>query len=576
MDVDETKIISPDLKRRRGKTSRGKTSSSGRGKRSRTTDPNYNDEQKFSCDLLDNKWCKNLIKFRRLLESRSACMYRYLLSTMGPGKIFSTYLTLSVLLSFVQPVEAKKMLHNSLYVMYPDADLTTLKSGIEQLIGCNRQWNTKTKSAEKISKRLDIRATYDQPWAVETVRALMFLQQVEGVINKPQFVEESAKYVNLSSGKLSKISDAFDKRCAKHNPNNPTECEEDAKCTLRTTSKGKKVCINSQRYRQLKAGDAKSYYILDDGQTGKFFVYRPMCLANVISGNSGIFLRQEIDRNNKIISGKRDTYTITFPPFGGESVSKATMRGAYAFYYGGYIQDVKLTNGGKVGVQIGMFRYIDQWYKTCFEELGISKKSDIYIVGTSLGGALANLASFYLLEKGYKKIHMYACGAPRVGDYNLNRYMASADLAPDSANYVRFNNVVKGDKFYTEYDPVAKFPPNSWSVTGYTGYGHLRFVDNSRIRGMAAGLTFKPVLGCFTNQPDYDMMPGTFASTISGLNKQTPIGGDCANHWDYVHSLNAYSADVFLNAKAYSGDPEHYMSFFDAVRDLNAYPCKQN
>ena len=264
-----------------------------------------------------------------------------------------------------------------------------------------------------------------------------------------------------------------------------------------------------------------------------------------------------------------DKYTVTFPPFGGDNQLSLVCYGFHMFYYNGYIQKYTTTSGEKVGIHIGFYKYAKSWYINCFKDLGISKTAHIYITGVSLGGGLTNTAAYILLQAGYKNVHFYAFGAPRVGDQSFRNYMNASKFAEDSANYVRFNNVVKTDRFYSQFDPVCKFPPNeitSWGAAGYS----LRYVDNPRLKIMAAGLTFNPVFKTYFNQPDYN-----FINPGSRLSKQTPIGAECGEYFELVHSMGSYDYNIFLgsNVDVGGGKKPRYEDRYDAILDLNTDPC---
>ena len=169
-------------------------------------------------------------------------------------------------------------------------------------------------------------------------------------------------------------------------------------------------------------------------------------------------------------------------------------------------------------------------------------------------------------------MHYYAFGAPRVGDERLTEYMNEADFGGDSANYVRLNNVIKNGRFTCQFDPVCKFPPKQMGLLSPLGYS-LNFHDNSRLRGMSGGLTFNLVFNTFDAQPEYDMIEKTIYGNL--YNHLTPLGGACAEHWDYVHSLNAYHEEVIIGHPYFGGDTANprNIDYYDAIRNLDKYPC---
>ena len=504
-------------------------------------------------------------------------MYEYLSKKLGPSKVYRAMLTIPIIASFTNPVMAKKLIENSLYVAYPTSAVTRkrLTVVLRKLTECNAAWNSRLdpKRVAIIRKLLQVAIPFQNPVFTETVRAASFILEIEGVIDRSDFLDKSGLYVDLRKHKVVGVDKAQDARCA----GTPIDqCAATRGCKVRTSSKGSKSCVNKQRYRRVDPDSTRSQYIFTDEQTEQKFVYESLCVFRMVAGNAGVFRRFPVDAKTGNVNRKGTrTYTFTFPPFA-DGRARTLVEGFRSFYSGGYIQDVPAVWNGKsdldkVGVQIGLYRRIKAWYEHCVVGI-VPMSAEIFIVGVSLGGALANLAAFELLQHGFKNVHMYAFGAPRVGDEAFRRYMNEVRyLAQDSANYIRFNNVLWKNKFYTEYDPVAKFPPNTWSLWGSTGFGHLRFTNNPRLRVMAGGATFAPVLDCFYGQPDYDMIP----YTASGyqLNHKTPIGADCERHWAYVHSMSSYSADVLLGAHYYSGNPTTYIDRFDAIRDLRKTPC---
>lgn len=542
---------------------------------------------KIPCQMISGPYADKVIIFNRLLENRSAVLYNFLLSKVfgKKDKIFSIYLTLPIILSFVKNdkfienalLQCQNAFSQGVGIKNPETERDSQIQLSKALLMCNREWNASLREYNNIVANIDVRCVWNDngidPFYTDTVRSLMFLQQIMGVIDKPTFQEGSEFYVNLSTDKLVAISEKKDKKCSVLDE---SQCERDTDCILRLSSVGKKACINNERYRTTKPGEKPSYYILDDPYTEKQIVYRSLCITRVVSGFAGIFEQYDIGKDKK--TKPNGKYTIVFPPFGG-STWKEKIGGIMTFYYNGYISKTRAVRSGRapdmdVGIMIGMANAIDAWYESCNQTLqNIPKNAHIYIAGCSLGGALANVAAFRLLQLGYTNIHMYALGAPRIGDENMTRYMSLCNLAPDSANYVRINNIIKDKQFYTQFDPVTKFPINTWSALAVTG-SHLRFVDNARMRCMEGGLTFNPVLDTFVTQPDYDMMPFEKIRRLGfNPNKGTPLGGECEEQFAFVHSIPAYSANNFVGARDYEGSPNDYSNYFDRIIDLNMEKC---
>lgn len=529
--------------------------------------------------------CSQVSEYNRLLESRSACLYEFYKKKVFGGeedKVFTTYLTLPIVLSFVNDTKfidnALLQVHNAFIQGTGDSEKKRDKhiKLTKTLITCNKEWNQKLRETTEISRHLNPLCVWSEKgisgFFTETLRSILFLQQIMGVIDKKSFQEGSEFFLNIEKDKVQEISEKMDKLCASRNLDN---CESDSNCVRRPTSTGDFKCINKQRYRTMTPGDKSSYYVLEDPYTDSKLVYRPLCVTRIISGSSGVFQQYKIVAGKPVANGK---YTIVFPPFGG-STWRDKINGFVSMYVKGYITDVKAIRsgnapGGTVGILWGLWTAIQRWYSECGVILSkIPKNSHISIVGCSLGGALSNVASFKLIQEGFTNVHMYALGAPRVGDEKFANYINKCILSEDSANYVRFNSVIKDDTFYTEFDPVAKFPINTWSFLAPVGQ-HLRFVDNGRLRCMGAGMTFNPVLGTFGTQPDYDMMPYEQARRLGyNINKETPVGGDCENLFVLIHSISAYSANNFVGARDYDEDNPKYTDYFDHVINLNKENC---
>lgn len=541
--------------------------------------------------------CKGMIDLFRIFESRSACMWNFLSRRIGTNNVFSNMLTIPIITSFLNDSDAKRVIETTVDAMsngmFNDTETDKQQIFIDNIIklslklrNCNMAWNRNTPDINKITYKLNPEVVFLNKKYSELIRNSLFLQEIMGVINKDSFVEGTQYYVVIKNGKeeLADVDPKLDKFCRQKSN---SQCSQEPRCVVRTSSTNKKSCVSVQRHRSIKSGNSSSYYIQEAPNE---IVYKPLCLYYIVSGNAGIF-RQYKPTGKRDVLRKTKRVSIVFPPFGDDF--KSSVSGFMVYYWGGYIQDINAkANGhsgsGKVGVQIGLWKWINSWYDSCVTRLEQEGQIDpdhdhIYVTGVSLGGALANLASFKLLQRGYKYVHMYAMGAPRVGDENFNQWMNNCNLQSDSANYVRFVNVVKDNKFYTEFDPVAKFPPNQMSFWDYTGYGNLRFVDNPRIRLIGGGMTFNPVFKTFTTQPEYDMLPFAHARRlfINNINKLTPIGGDCENNWGFIHSISAYSAMVLNGQNIYDGidstkphKQRDYYASFSAIRNLNDAKCK--
>lgn len=529
--------------------------------------------------------CQLTTRLYRMLESRSACIWKKLCDEIGRENVFSNMMTLTIICSFIPSDEITKnsegknvnAIHHYItqgtYAMFYDRSVghrKRIENILLKLVEENKSWNEKMieKEYEQITVYLKPKFTFATDEFRPTTLALDFLRQIMGVLGKESFVADKDEYYyNRESKEMLNIEKQYDKLCKEREIG---ECTTDNKCAIRKSSKGEDQCINSQRLRKIVDDRQDSYYILDDEHTINIFV--PKCISKIV-GYVGIF--EYMQKNSKKFKvskkfGKSKKYICTFPPFdepyvkGGAGILdkiafyKETF---YLWYSHAYIQDFNTYDLKNVGVHTGMLKYIESWYNECFKPLNIGKNEDITIVGTSLGGGLANIATFYLLNNGYKHIHMYACGSPRVGDALFVEWMNShwrKGIEPDSANFVGFNNIVKDNVFYTQCDPVTKFPPNSWSIFGHTGLGHLRWVDNPFIKLMGGSFVFNPVFETFSNQPHYDM--------VRPSKTPIPVSSDNEKYWDFVHSLGSYSSDVFQGALYHAGDDNpKYEDYYNQI-----------
>jgi hypothetical protein len=530
--------------------------------------------QKFLANI---KPCEELSNPRRLLETRSACMYQFLKKLYGRENTYSTDMTLPFILSFDRDsrfcAKAIDLICQEL-CQDDESEFPKRVKVSTNLLECNKVWNKvmqKQGTYEFIADNIDIEIATDNPKFNETIDTLRFYTEVIGILNRKAYEEQQPYYVDSKTASLVKINAKIDKKCKAYSEN---LCEEDKDCILRETSKGGKSCMNAQRIRTFEPNKATTYYIFERPFVeNKYYVYRCLAKRHIIAGTAGIFSRYKVTASKNI---KPDnTITITFPPLADDSYYQHFI----AFYLEARLELVEAKPSGnapkmEVGISNGMLEKITEWYNIDFSPLNIDSNIPIIIQGVSLGGALANVAAFILIQNGYTNIHMYAYGAPRVGDERFVYYMEKAGLQPDSANYIRFNNVIKNDTFYTQFDPATKFPPNTWSLSMPGAY---RFVDNPLIKCMGAGLIFNSVFQMLSTQSDYDMVPGAHVRRLylNNINDATPVGaGNCDNLWKYVHSTNAYDSEIFIGRKLYWNDDKRiYSECFDRIIDLNIEKC---
>ena len=99
----------------------------------------------------------------------------------------------------------------------------------------------------------------------------------------------------------------------------------------------------------------------------------------------------------------------------------------------------------KIGVHRGFYneyeRYRDQIIKTVDRHKG----KDLFVIGHSLGGALATLCSFDLAVHRKREVNSYLYGAPRVGGLDFRKAYEK-----EVPNTFRYN---------IHDDPIAKIPP---------------------------------------------------------------------------------------------------------------------
>ena len=525
--------------------------------------------------------CGKVVVENRFFESRSACLYAYMRKIgIDSKEIFSICMTLPILISFKQTSSSRQIMLDHFDIFFKNGkwpkNKTFFLNIANKFLDCNIEWNKRMSNSANISQYMALDSVFLGNYENMLV-SLKLYGEIAGIINRRDFVEKSKKYVNLE-GKLEGVDKTIDVKCKSFSPE---KCLDD--CILRTSSKGQKECVNKQRLRTLqehKISDIGRYYIIDHPQriTRKIY-FEPVCVMNILTGNAGIF--RWYDFVNDTIS-PTNKYILTFPPSDFDfTFTKKGIETIFhlfnAFYYNAYISN-------KTGVNKGMFGYIQSWYDNCVSD-NIPKDSELFVIGVSQGGALANLATYILLLNGYQNIHMYALGSPRVGDSNFMKFMEQRygkELKTDSGNYIRFNNIIKNETFYTEFDPIAKFPPSTWSVWSYVPAigGHLRYSDNPILKGIGGGLVFNiHSMRCYDSQPDFDAIGDLRMGPLSirrasEFNELVPINLKCPNHWSYIHSVSAYSEWVLNGENATSSEGKSsYSDYFDSIRNLDIKPC---
>jgi len=493
------------------------------------------------------------------------CAYQNASLLVNPTKLSTSMLLVPLLLKRSPPknITPQAFLSNDNFMSGITDGYTTLsKKEVEGLL------MSLYESAPKGQSNLDIQVLRAQSF-VDTYLSLKFMSEIWGVINLKSWKAEKAPYFE-KGGKLVPFSKEKDKVCgAKKNLGleGKVECEKLPECIWRASSVLEKTCMNAERYSTFQGGSPTAYVMENPLEKKKFVVFKPLGIYYLITGNIGVFERQSHNPKGELF---HDGYTITFPAFDTASITYDFVKQtAFTMFIRAYNINVKTKTGANVGVHQGYHDYLKAWYDTSVKPLNIKKDAHIYLVGISLGGALANVAAFILHNEGFTNIHLYAFGAPRVGDTAFASYMETK-LSSDSYNYVAVKGIVKEEKCHLQYDPVCKFPPNTWSTFGYVGY-HLRFADNPKLRGFTGGLSFVPTDLGYTEQPDYDM-----TCPKCELSTKTLIGSACTNHWGFVHSFDPYSYEVFFgnNTAINVGTGKvPVMRHIDEVVDLDSKAC---
>jgi hypothetical protein len=477
-----------------------------------------------------------------------------------------------------------------------------LEKSVDEIIECNKKWNNSiinTLFFEDVKDKLNLRRCHGNKFYNKLKTEISFLEEIMGVIDKSDYVIRQEKYYDNEKGLLD-IEDNIDEICKNFEEK---ECRENIpQCQFR-----KGTCINKQRHSSARPDmvNIQSYYILNNFyrsyniQEPLYYLYIPLNNYYTVAGYSGIFEKKHIVQlgpYKKAISKEPKQISIVFPPFDsrGEGTYiqniKTMWNGIYNFGLGRSmtIKEFEFNgNNVKVGVLHGLFETIVDWYKKAFiplvENGTIKYNSEIFITGTSLGGALTNLCAFYLRINGFTNIHYYANGAPRVGNKEFKEFMETKDLfRKDSGNFVRYINVIKtkdnGTKeFLTEFDPVCKFPPEDTAIPYKAQIGsylpsffnpfqeNYRISDNPNLTVVESGLLFNPYIVGYEEQPDFEM---ALPSYRKGIN----LGMNCSNHWDYIHSIPAYTSKIFNGDDTNKGVMKYAWNY-DAVRDLQIYPC---
>ena len=543
------------------------------------------------------KDCSGVYEYKRLFQSRSACLYGYLKSINFDKKypIFSNMLTIPILLSFMNLSDdiIEENLRQAVQNMFfsQGKEFEKVATILEGLYECNRIWNTSmdSKLLNMIKNNIRVETVFFNNQYEDILKYTQFLGESLGVINRPNFIDQTDSYLSVSnkgSRKLEKIDPKVTAECESRQKNDIKSCEQDSKCLLRTTSrKDVKVseCINATTFRSLRDIEGnRSYIQFKSNISNKKNVFMSRFVMEALGGWGAIF--DEYDVKGSVVNATSKVL-VTFPTY--DSPTQPGKVGLVCFgvnSFRTFYSNAYLVKKNNIPIHAGFYSYIDIWYKQGFSKLNYNKNQPIYIIGTSLGGALTNVCAFYLKQMGYTNVTWYAYGAPRVGGEEYSRYMSGEKWGVSSGNYVKFMNVIKNDgEFFTEFDPVTKYPINQMSFISPFGYSS-RFVSNPLMRCMGGGYTWNPVLGTYETQPDYEMF------LDHKINMYTPVGADCSTHYPDLHSLGAYGFTVLAGSADYdpsdynpdiitikqgedSGKHAYHM-YENSIRNLILDPCK--
>jgi hypothetical protein len=551
--------------------------------------------------------------------------------------IFDQVLAISILLSFLDEsikkeadilnIKFSSKSYNEFLIKFPDGKNFTeeLEENMGNIIKCNKIWNKNDEeNFYQVRNKLNLRLCLENPAYNNLKIELSFLEDIMGVINRSDYVLRGDKYYDEEKNKIYNIKKEKDDECDQLPPklNRPFSkrssmtsimdeylsqreespevkmdqyfsCEDNSSCKFR---KGK--CINKERHATARPNKSiPSYYLLKNlyknfgSGNPNYYLYIPLNYSHTVAGFSGVFERKYIDKNGNALSSNPKQISIVFPPFdmtgegGVMDIAKIALSGLYNF---GFARSMRILDNG-IGVLNGLYEVIEDWYTKYFSPLNIPMDSEIFISGTSLGGALTNLCAFHLRIKGFDNIHYYANGAPRVGNSKFKEYMEmDGNFSQDSGNFIRYINIIKTDdqentQFITEFDPVCKFPPKDsaypykvqvtsvlpQSLNPYYGYDYL-ISDNPRLTVVESAFLFDPYVIGYGEQSDYEMLGRAFSRN---LEENINLGRTkCSNHFDYIHSIPAYSHSVFNGDEVNKGTIKYEWNY-DSIRNLNIYPC---
>ena len=493
--------------------------------------------------------CEDVLNLPRILESRIGCLMQYYCKKMF-RKTVSEYisdLTSKIILYswiFITPVllSFSRFSEEESIRIIKTVNIQNIH-GIftRNLIGANFQpahlirvmnemynlcviWNGKMDrdEIEKIKDTIDLKyLDWDHRKFLQDEKNEFYqpflsanlLVDSYGVIGKPDYVSKDSYYVREGEGKnqgyfLDKHNYYCNNNISKESCENVKECAfRKGKCHESTLIKG----INRK-----SIGTLKSFYNFSFINTNEpSHSYKTIDIFKTELGNITIFEEYTEGKRHQLIPTKK--YRILFPALGGSGDSPVSFsfNVLKKMYVGARLKQV---SDGNVRVHSGIWNMINSWYESTKEIIrNIPKDADVYLVGCSLGGAMANVMALKLILEGnirHEKLHLYAFGAPRIGNTECGEVI-SGGVSDDSYNFIKLNNIItEEDILYTQFDFVTKMPASEFCM-----FSDCRFVDNPKIRCMSSGFFFNPVLNTFKTQPE---MSFGIISGILAYSKLTP------------------------------------------------------
>lgn len=508
-----------------------------------------------SVDMKMMRNCPNVLDISELLQARAACIFEYLSKTRHPYKKIATFLILPAILSFNPTPYFRKMFKiiltgitrffqdkkNKETFNYPSLTEEEIQVLGASLLELNEHWNSQMDVNKRQYVEENIHLENGLGDELTLLRkSVKFYQQV---FNLGEMFEEkySNYYADFKDNKMVLMDNEQIQTC---NQTPKDMCEKSGVCKVRfSKSEQKWHCFSREKIRSIKEG---GYYIFVDGNTQS--VYKTIKKSVVSAGDVYIFHEHAVE-NETIIP--TNNYVVIFPPF--QQRNFGDVGNAFYNYMFRGLATVSHKNSDvfnipeNVSTSLAFYKevriFMDENIRI-FKNIKKNPNAEIIVIGISMGGSYANILAFLLVKYGYKNIHLYACGSPRVGNQGFNTFMTKAyaegRLSKDSGNYIKSNTFIEYDqdkklkRFVLQYDPIAKFP---------TGYA-----DNPLLKAYGEGFLYNPlVFGEFKRQSDYHHSVFPLTEQFSKLiNLNFSIGKNifgvrtCKKKWGDIHSVGAY------------------------------------